>query len=108
MRKYRNRITWCDGIRFSSEAEANRYQQLKLLERGNRISSLKLQVAFELAPAVQINGRKKPALRYVADFTYIENDRLVVEDVKGVVTQVYAVKRHLMKSVHGINIREVK
>jgi hypothetical protein len=32
----------------------------------------------------------------------------VVEDVKGAVTAEYRIKRHLMASVHGIEIREIR
>jgi hypothetical protein len=56
-----------------------------------------------------INGRKKPPLRYFADFTYfdVQKNSKIVEDFKGgVLDPVYKVKRHLMKSVHGIDILE--
>ena len=55
-------------------------------------------------------ARAKPALRYVADFQYVENGKLVVEDVKSKITQenpVYRIKKHLMMSVHGIEINEI-
>ena len=62
------------------------------------------------------SGRKRPELRYVADFVYWEidqarkndfqNGKWIVEDVKGILTPVYRIKRHLMMSVHGIEIRE--
>lgn len=64
----------------------------------------------ELAPAVRLHGEKrlKPALRYVADFRYYYFDprlgHFVVEDTKGRDTPVSRIKRHLMKSVHGIDV----
>lgn len=106
MSKYRNVKTVVDDIKFDSKREAARYSDLKLLERTKVISDLKLQVPFELAPSVIINGRKKPALRYFADFTYIENGKLVINDSKGKLTDMYIVKRHLFKSVHGLEILE--
>lgn len=96
-----------DGIRFPSRAEARRYAELRLLEQAGEIYGLSLQAPFELAPAVVIDGRKKPRLRYYADFAYLEKGALVVEDVKGVRTAVYRLKKHLMMSVHGLEIREV-
>lgn len=85
-----------------------RYLDLVELERMGRISELQRQVVYELAPAVVIQGRKRPALRYVADFVYRDAEgRQITEDVKGVVTDVYRVKRHLMKSIHGVDIKEV-
>lgn len=106
MNKYRAKKVEFDGIAFDSKKEAARYAVLKLLERGNVIDNLKLQVAFELAPSVVIKGRKKPALRYYADFVYFECGKVVVEDCKGALTDMYIAKRHLMKSVHNIDILE--
>ena len=105
--KYNNIKTEFDGIKFDSKKECARYAVLRLLERGKVISDLKLQVSFELAPSVIVAGRKRPPLRYICDFTYIENGQLIVEDVKGgSLTQAYIIKRHLMASVHGIKILE--
>lgn len=106
MTKYNNKRTVIDNIAFDSKKEAARYAVLKLLERGKAISDLKLQVPFVLAPAIHINGRKKPALRYFADFVYVENGKQVIEDCKGFLTDVYRIKRHLM-IVQGYEIREV-
>jgi len=44
---------------------------------------------------------------YVADFVYARGNELVVEDVKGVRTQEYIIKRKLMLHIHGIRIKEV-
>ena len=106
MSKYQNVKTEFDGLKFDSKKEAARYAVLRLLERGNVISELKLQVPFELAPSVVINGRKKPALRYIADFVYRKDGVWVTEDCKGALTDLYKAKRHLMKSVHNIEILE--
>lgn len=54
--------------------------------------------------------RAKPALRYFADFTYIKDGQFIVEDVKSAITRKLASfrnKKHLMKSVHDIDISEV-
>ena len=91
---------------YSSKKESIRAAELKLLERAGHITELREQVVYVLAPPVVIQGRKRPALRYIADFEYMEKNCLVVEDVKGFRTDVYRIKRHLMASVHGIKIRE--
>ena len=107
--KYRNvRTSTGDGITHDSKREAAHWEMLKLLERSGQISELQRQVSFELAQAVVLDGRKRPPLRYVADFVYIDSaGQVVVEDVKGVRTQGYRIKRHLMRAVHGIEVREV-
>lgn len=104
--KYRNQKVTIDGITFDSKREGERYRQLSMLESAGKIQYLTLQPVYELAPAVTIQGKKKQALRYVADFRYIENGKTVVEDVKGMKTDIYIIKRHLMKHLHGIDILE--
>ena len=108
MNKYRNTKVEINGLKFDSKAELNRYAELKLLESVGVITQLKRQVVYELAPSVIINGRKRPPLRYIADFEYVEHGKLIVEDVKGILTKVYIIKRHLMKSIYGIDILETK
>lgn len=105
--KLRNQPVTVDGIRFHSKREANRYCQLKIMEKAGAISGLHLQVEYILAPSVEINGRKKPPLRYFADFVYMEHGVKVVEDAKGHRTDVYKIKRHLVKHIHGVDIREI-
>ena len=110
--KYRNQPTVVEGHRFDSKKEARRYQELRYLEQKGGIENLALQVAFELAPSVRFEDEKraKPALKYVADFVYSEGGRRIVEDVKSGATAkaaAYRIKRHLMKAVHGIEVKEV-
>jgi len=100
--KYRNIKT--NG--YSSKKEAYRAQALKILEKSGHITDLREQVPFIIIPAVVINGRKSCARKYIADFVYIEDGKQVVEDCKGFKTEMYRIKRHLMKSVHGIDILE--
>ena len=106
-RKYRNQPVVIDGVRFDSKREANRWQELKILERAGKISMLRRQVPFVLAAPVKIEGEKRarPALRSVVDFTYWCDCAFVVEDTKGRETPVSRIKRHLMKSVYGIDVR---
>ena len=104
MSKYRAIKT--DG--YSSKKEAKRAAELKLLLAARQIYGLLEQVTFQLAPSVVIQGRKRPPLRYIADFTYYHQPggELIVEDCKGFRTDTYRIKRHLMKSVHNIDILE--
>jgi hypothetical protein len=100
MSKYRNKITFVDGLRFASKKEAARYTQLKLLSQSGCIQQLELQVKFPIA----VNGVK--VCVYIADFVYVENNMRIVEDVKGVKTAMYRLKKKLMKAVHGVDVRE--
>ena len=102
MSKYGNRRTGD----YSSKRESRRANDLAILERTGHIKDLKEQVVFEIAPSVVIQGRKRPPMKYIADFVYYVDGQRVVEDVKGLRTDVYRIKRHLMKAVHGIDILE--
>lgn len=111
MKKWRNRPVTVDGIKHASKREAARYQELRLLEVAGIITGLRRQVPFVLAEGVRIQGetRKRPDLRYYADFVYTEvvSRAAIVEDAKGKATREYRIKKHLMKSVLGIDITEV-
>ena len=103
MNKYRARkVKAPDGQVFASVKEYHRWGMLKLLERAGRISDLKRQVSYELIP----KQKGERACSYVADFTYMEDGKLVVEDCKGFRTPEYRLKRKLMLWVHGIRIKE--
>lgn len=120
--KYNNKKVTIDGITFDSVHEANRYKELKLLERAGKIHGLELQVKFVLIPAqykvVERYGEKGQRLKdgrkciekecsYIADFVYYQHGVKVVEDAKGVRTKEYIIKRKLMLYMHGIQIKEV-
>lgn len=106
--KFKNRKTELDGILFDSKKEALRYADLKLLQNVGKITGLERQKVFELIPAQKQNGKTiERACTYKADFVYWENERLVVEDVKGIKTDVYKIKRKLMLFRYGIRIKEL-
>jgi hypothetical protein len=96
--KYGAQAVKVDGIKFPSKREARRWSELRLLERAGRIEDLKRQVRFVL----DVNA--VPICHYVADFTYREAGRLVVEDTKGVQTDVFKIKAKLMLACHGIAV----
>jgi hypothetical protein len=87
-----------DGITFDSIAEMTRWSELKLLEKAGKISDLERQPCFLL---IKKYGKVKHNRKYVADFSYIENRRCVIEDVKGMKTSVYTLKRDLFLSLYG-------
>ena len=101
---------------YASASEAKRAAELKLLERQQLISDLREQVPFVLIEAqhyVKQDGTPgiEHACRYIADFVYVENGVLCVEDCKGMRTgaayAVYVIKRKLMLLLKGIHVREV-
>lgn len=97
--KYHNQKVIIDGIKFDSKLEANRYAELKILEKAGIISALQLQPSFELIPAFSKGGKKYRAAHYVADFMYYDNQekRVKIEDTKGMETEVYKLKRKLFE-----------
>lgn len=107
-KKYKNKKVTVDGITFDSLKEANRYSELKLLEKEGKISNLELQKEYTLIPRQDIDGKlaERPC-KYKADFVYSENGKTVVEDTKGFKTKDYIIKRKLMLLIYHIKIREV-
>lgn len=104
-RKYHNAKTIVDGIKFDSKLEAERYAQLKILEHAGVIRGLELQPSFELIPSFKKNGRTWRRAVYKADFRYIlcEDDRMIIEDVKGstaMITDVFRLKQKLFEYLY--------
>lgn len=113
--KFNARKTVVDGITFDSKREAERYRALVLLQSAGEITDLKLQVPFELLPAQYAEtgetykrgenaGHPKMkcierSLTYIADFVYTRtaDGKTVVEDVKGMKTKEYIIKRKLFR-----------
>lgn len=100
--KYRNKKVSFNGIIFDSKREKDRYLELIMLEKANIVKDLKLQVPFILVDKSKW-GR---AIKYIADFTYISNDQLIVEDCKGFHTPVYKLKKRLFSERYGVEIKE--
>lgn len=118
--KYNNVKTIVDGIPFDSIKEANRYRELKLLKQKGEIARLELQPVYKLI----INNVL--ICKYKADFRYLQRKEpelyagnplsknktvynsvsLVIEDVKGMKTPVYRLKKKLMKAIYNIEIKE--
>lgn len=100
MSKYGASKQTVDGITFDSKAEAERYSILKLLEKAGKIQRLEVHPVYPLV----VNGMKIG--KYIGDFHYLENGAGILEDVKGVKTAVYRLKKKLIKAIYGIEIRE--
>lgn len=125
MSKYNANKAIVDGIEFDSCKEANRYCELKLLQRAGAIKDLELQKAFELIPAQRepdtigkrggvIKGKTiEQAVTYRADFFYTDakTGEKICEDVKGFkgggAYAVFTIKRKLMLHKYGIKIKEI-
>ena len=101
--KYFAKKTVAMGLKFDSRWEAERWGQLKAMERAGVVTELERQVKYELS----INDVK--ICSYVADFRYLQQEedgfsRLIVEDAKGVLTPEFKLKKKMMKAIHGIDI----
>ena len=106
--KYHNRKTIVNDIKFDSKHEADRYIELQILLKAGEISDLRLQVPFELIPTFKLNNETFRLTKYIADFVYKDKQgNEIVEDAKGMKTDVYKLKRKLMAYIHHIVIKEV-
>lgn len=104
--KFHAKKTTVDGITFDSRKEADRYLTLNAMEKEGLIRNLRRQVRYELVPAFDVDGRHYRPVFYVADFVYVEDGKEVVEDVKGMRTDVYKIKNKLFARRYGMNIKE--
>lgn len=109
------------GETFDSRKEYLRWVELNMMQRAGEITNLRRQVKFVLIPAQREpdkvgpkGGTRKGKLlerecSYIADYVYTDawTGETVVEDTKGMKTEVYKIKRKLMLFRHGIQIREV-
>lgn len=101
--KYGNTRTVVDNIAFDSKAESYRYLELKLLLKARVIKDLNIHPRFELLlKGLNHWGDKYGSIFYEADFSYYDNERKyhVVEDVKGMLTDVYKIKKKLFMSLY--------
>lgn len=97
MNKYRNKKVKINNYVFDSIAESKRYKELALLERAKIIKRLQLQPRFLLQEGFRKNGETFRPIFYVADFMYEEKGQVIVEDVKGMETKDFKIKRKLFE-----------
>lgn len=96
--KYRNRKVTLDGIKFSSQKEADKYWQLK---HDPRVEHFELQPKFLLQKAFVKDGHKYRAIYYIADFEVLYKDGTVeIIDVKGIQTDVFKLKAKLFDFIY--------
>lgn len=108
--KYRNRRT--NG--FDSAKEWRRNQELETLQRAGEISELNRQVPFVLMSSYTIADettrqgfRTVREIRYIADFTYrLKDGTRIIEDVKGMQTDVFKIKRKLLERKIALGVIE--
>lgn len=107
MYKYHNKKTTIDGIIFDSKKEANRYCELKLMEKAGLIKDLELQPKFELIPTQKKHGKTYRKTTYKADFKYfdVEANEIIVEDVKGFKTKEFRLKEKLFIQKYDYELR---
>lgn len=93
-----------DGFKFDSKLEAGRYTQLVFRQKMKEISELEVH-----SPIIECRVNGTIVCKYVPDFTYKENGSEIVEDVKGDwkggQTNIFSLKKKLVKAIHGIEIQ---
>lgn len=104
--KYNANGRHVDGHWFASDAEAQRYEQLKEMMDQGLIDRLELQ------PEYKISIKNKHITTYRGDFRYAVMERgqiknVILEDVKGMVTDVYVIKKKMVEAEYGIEINEI-
>ena len=96
-----------DGHWFASNSEAVRYEQLKVMQDAGKIDNLTLQPSYAIVHSGQ------PITTYRADFRYVvlnelgRSESVIVEDVKGMVTDVYVIKKKLVQAQYNLVINEI-
>jgi len=124
--KYRNkpteRVTGSGNtIRFDSQKEAGRYDELMLMLEGGFIKELRIHPAYTLQePYTTPGGGRVKRETFTADFSYVKGEwpyadeetrrwTPVVEDVKSKATktQAYKLRKNRMMERYGIAVTEV-
>lgn len=88
-----------DGKKFPSKAERAHYDKLRLLQKAGQVLFFLRQVPFDLP------GDNK----YVADFmVFYPDGSASVQDVKGVETEGFKIKRKLLEEVYPFKLEVIK
>ena len=96
-RKFNAKKTTVCGVVFDSKREALRYVELRDLESKGIVSNIQRQVRVELVPPFDCDGKHFRGIYYVIDFVYTDSEgNEIWEDVKGMKTPVYLLKRKLV------------
>ena len=100
MLKHKFKAVRCesDGFKFASKKEHKRYLELKLLQKAGEVLFFQIQTPFHLPAGV----------RYVCDFqVYWTNGDITFEDVKGMKTPMYILKKKQVENLYPIKITEI-
>lgn len=105
--KYKNKKVKYDNEEFDSIKEKNRYIELKSMQENGLIRDLRRQVKFEILPKFKIKGETIRPIYYICDFMYDNYVEYIVEDVKGIRTKDYLLKKKMFEYKYQIKINEV-
>ena len=94
LNKFRNKPIIVNGINFDGYREGFYCNKLSFLE------SKKIITDLEFHPAWRIEHNKKLICKYIADAKFLFKNETMVIDVKGKETQVFRLKRKLMKAFY--------
>ena len=109
MNKYKNKKVQIDMYVFDSIAESRRYKELALLEKAGEIENLQLQPKFLLQESFKKNGKTYREREYIADVMCEERGKVIVEDVKGMETKEFKIKRKLFEYKYpSLELRIIK
>ena len=120
--KYNAKKVVLDGIEFDSETEGKRYLTLKKAQEEGIISDLELQPQYIILPAIKGERIKhfkripdrieeytiQQPVKYTADFRYVKDGQIVVEDVKGskfTMSRDLPLRIKMMKYFHNIDVK---
>lgn len=110
--KYRNRKTRMGGHLFDSKLEAERWLVLKDKEKRGKIASLVYHPSSYSLYAFEHNrngDEPRKICVYKPDFEYFSNDKLIVEDCKGVLTPLFSLKAKIFRANYPhIELRIIK
>jgi len=82
---------------FDSKAEAQRGEDLRLLEMAGEISDLRCQHTFILS--------QKPKMTIKVDFIYLENGKRIFGDARSILTRNFQTKMSWLKQSEGTDVR---
>lgn len=95
-------------VTFDSKREAKRFDALYVMAKQGHIKNLTLQPEYEIIPTCKHNGTTLRKIKYIADFRYEKNGKIIVEDAKGFHTDVYQLKKRLFLIQNpDIDFREI-
>lgn len=117
MKKYKNKSIVAHGIKWDSQSELARYEELLELEKENQIKKLKphsKEICFVLLESCSYKDlegkvKKQRPITYTPDFVYTMHGVTIAEDVKGMVTDSFRLKAKMFRARYpNIILRIIK